>query len=177
MMDSLKFFDLVSWVFYLGCNALAIFMIRISKTRPPLARMILLLIFLFAAGFNAYTALDAPWNYKDFADSAMPLYKRFILGAFIPIITPMVLTIAVCQLLIALAMTTRGELLQAGCWAGIIFLIAIAPLGLYAAFPMPLLLAWAMLRLMRTESGQSPASTNPKFVKLKNKHHARHIPN
>lgn len=34
-----------------------------------------------------------------------------------------------------------------------------------------------MLRLMKTESGQSRRSTNPKSVKLKNKHHARHIPN
>lgn len=177
MMDSLKFFDTVSWVFYLSCNGLAIFMIRISKTRPPLARIMLLLLFLFAAGFNAYTALTAPLNYQDFADSAMPLFKRFILGAFIPIITPMVLTIAVCQLLIALAMTTRGQLFQAGCWAGIIFLIAIAPLGLYAAFPMPLLLAWAMLRLLRTDSGQARHSAGPKSFKLKNKHHARHIPN
>lgn len=176
-MDSLKFFDTVSWIFYLSCNALAIFMIWISRTRPPLARMILLLLFLFAAGFNAYTALNAPWNYQDFADSATPFYKRFILGAFIPIITPMVLTIAVCQLLIALAMTTRGQLFQVGCWAGIIFLIAIAPLGLYAAFPMPLLLAWAMLRLLRTDSGQTILFEDPKSVKLKNKHHARHIPN
>ncbi|GGN07038.1 hypothetical protein GCM10010967_48080 [Dyadobacter beijingensis] len=173
-MDSLKFFDMVSWGFYLSCNAMAIFLIWASKSRPALARLILLLIFLFAAGFNAYTALDAPWNYQDFADSAMPIYKRFILGAFLHIITPMVLTIAICQLLIALAMTARGQLFQAGCWAGMIFLVAIAPLGLYAAFPMPLLLASSMLRLIRTESGR-PA--NPKSVKLKTKHHARHIPN
>lgn len=177
MMDSLKFFDMVSWGFYLSCNALAVFMIGISKTRPPLARLILMLIFLFAAGFNAYTALDAPWNYQDFADSAMPIYKRFIVGAFIPIITPIVLTIAICQLLIALAMTTRGELFQAGCWAGIIFLVAIAPLGLYAAFPMPLLLAWAILRLLRTDSGRSSHLIDTKSVKLKKKQHVRHIQN
>ncbi|PSL31607.1 hypothetical protein [Dyadobacter jiangsuensis] len=176
-MDSIKFFDMVSWGFYLSCNALAIFLIWASKSRPALARLILMLIFLFAAGFNAYTALDAPWNYQDFAGSAMPIYKRFILGAFIPIITPMVLTIAICQLLIALAMTARGELFQAGCWAGIVFLVAIAPLGLYAAFPMPLLLAWAILRLLRTDSGRSSHPIDTKSVKSKNKHHVQHIQN
>jgi len=54
-MDSIKFFDMVSWAFYLSCNALAVFMIRIGKTQPPLGRLILLLIFLIAAGFNAAT--------------------------------------------------------------------------------------------------------------------------
>ncbi len=176
-MDSLKFFDMVSWVFYLACNGLAIFMIWISKARPSVARTILFLLFFFAAGVNAYIALDAPWSYQDFADGAIPLYERFIVGAFIPIITPMVLTIAICQLLIALAMTAKGRLFTAGSWAGIIFCIAIAPLGLYAAFPMPLLLAWAMFRLMRIYNGQPGHSADPKSVKLKNKHHVRHIQN
>lgn len=176
-MDSLKFLDMVSWAFYLTCNGLAIFLIWISKTRPPLARIILFLLFLFAAGVNAYIALDTPWSYQDFADSAMPLYKRFIVGAFIPIITPMVLTIAAGQLLIALAMTARGRLFQTGCWAGIIFCVAIAPLGLYAAFPMPLLLAWAMFRLLRTDSGQASLSPVTKSFKIKHKRNVRHVQN
>ncbi|WP_342088729.1 hypothetical protein [Dyadobacter sp. OTU695] len=159
-MDSLKFLDMASWAFYLTCNGLAIFLIWIGKTRPSVARIVLFLIFLFAAGVNAYIALDAPWSYQDFADSAMPVYKQFILGAFVPIITPMVLTIAACQLLIALAMTQTGQVFQTGGWAGIIFCIAIAPLGLYAAFPMPLLLAWAIFRVIRADGARSRLSTH-----------------
>lgn len=176
-MDSLKFLDMASWAFYLTCNGLAIFLIWIGKARPSVARIILLLLFLFAAGINAYIALDAPWSYQDFADNALPIYKQFILGAFVPIITPMVLTIAACQLLIALAMTQTGQVFQTGCWAGIIFCIAIAPLGLYAAFPMPLLLAWAIFRVMRTDGVQSRLSNGTQSFQLKNKHYARHIQN
>jgi len=176
-MDSLKFLDMISWAFYLGCNVFAVCLLWASKSRQPLARLILFFLFLFAAGANTYIALDAPWSYRDFADTAMPLYKQFIVGAFIPIITPMVLTIAICQLLIAVAMTATGQIFQAGCWAGIIFCIAIAPLGLYAAFPMPLLLAWAIFRLLRTDKDQTKDSNMQRLNQITKKHHARPIAN
>lgn len=176
-MDSLKFFDIISWAFYLSCNAFAVFLLWASKSRPALARIILFLLFLFASGVNAYVALHAPWRYRDYADSAMPLYKQFIIGVFIPVITPMVLTIALCQLIIALAMTAKGQMFRVGCWAAIIFCIAIAPLGLYAAFPMPLLLAWAIFRLMMIGGGKSGLSGTTESINLTNKHHARYITN
>lgn len=52
-MDSLKFFDMISWAFYLSCNAFAVFLLWASKSRPAWARIILPLLFLFAAGVNA----------------------------------------------------------------------------------------------------------------------------
>ena len=154
-----------SWTAYWLSNAFAVVLIVTSKRNIQFTRLMVLLIFLAAAAANTYIAIDAPWAYQDYADTAIPLYKKFILGAFISIITPMVLTIAFCQLLIAISMFAGPRALKAGCWAGIIFCVSIAPLGLYAAFPATLLLAIALFRHEQAvNSDVKPASKHRSYT-------------
>ncbi|MGG7665512.1 hypothetical protein [Dyadobacter sp. BHUBP1] len=154
-----------SWTAYWLSNAFAVVLIATSKRYIPFTRLMVLLIFLAAAAVNTYIAIDAPWAYQDYADTAIPLYKKFILGAFMSIITPMVLTIAFCQLLIAISMFAGRQALKIGCWAGIIFCVSIAPLGLYAAFPATLLLAIALFRLERAVNPNvKPASKHLSYT-------------
>jgi hypothetical protein len=160
-METFEISSSFSWTAYLLSNAFAAILIATSKKRPEFTRMMVLLIFLAAAAVNTYIAIDAPWAYQDYADTAIPLYKKFILGAFEPIITPMVFAIAFCQLLIAISMLGKGHLLKTGCLAGIVFCICIAPLGLYAAFPATLLLAIALFRLGQTATIDPAKSPRP----------------
>ncbi|MGA0555326.1 hypothetical protein ACO2Q8_01645 [Larkinella sp. VNQ87] len=145
MFFSLTFF----WTAYAIANAVFLFSIWSSGRWPRLTRLFFLLLFAWAAWFNASTALDSPWVYQDYADTAVPLYQRFILGPFASIIKPMILTIAAGQALIALSMLLKGDLFRLGCWDGAVFGLAIAPLGWYAAFPATVLMAIAFYRLQK----------------------------
>ena len=141
------------WTTYTVVNLLFLFSIWSSKHWPHLTRLFFLLLFGWASWFNATTALEAPWVYQDYADTAIPLYKWFILGPFATIIKPMILVIAACQALIALTMVLKGDVFRLGCWDGLIFGVAIAPLGWYAAFPATVLMAVAFYRLQKYHDG------------------------
>ncbi|RRA99990.1 hypothetical protein [Larkinella rosea] len=141
------------WTTYTVVNLLFLSTIWSSKHWPRLTRLFYLLLFSWAAWFNATTALEAPWVYQDYADTAIPVYKWFILGPFATIIKPMILVIAASQALIALTMTLKGDLFRLGCWDGLIFGLAIAPLGWYAAFPATVLMAIAFYRLQQFHDG------------------------
>jgi hypothetical protein len=151
------------WTAYAISNLVALSLIWSSTKHPGFTKAAFFLIFICAAAANTYIAIDSPWAYQDYADSAVPLYKKFILGAFEAIITPMVLIIAVAQVLIAFSMFFKGKVIIAGCWAGIIFGLSIAPLGLYAAFPSTVFMAIALFRLQKNEG---PAPSNKKPSKL-----------
>jgi len=139
------------WIAYTISNGLAILALLYAKKHPGLIRIFFLLLFLSACVTNTYIVKDSPWAYQDYADTAVPVYERFILGAFARIITPMILGVAAWQLLIGLSMLMKGRLFRAGCWAGIIFLVSIAPLGLNAAFPSTLIMAMALFRLQSND--------------------------
>ncbi|MFC5412469.1 hypothetical protein ACFPMF_24305 [Larkinella bovis] len=145
MFFSLTFF----WTTYAVVNLVFLFTIWSSKHWPRLTRLFFLLLFGWAAWFNGSTVLDSPWVYQDYADTAVPLYRWFILGAFTYIIKPMILFIVVVQALIALTMLLKGDLFRLGCWNGLIFGLAIAPIGWYAAFPATVLMAIAFYRLQK----------------------------
>lgn len=146
------FSQTIFWTIYTVVNLLFLFSIWSSKTWPRLTRLAFLLLFGWAAGFNAANALSVPWVYQAYADTAIPLYKWFILGPFVAIIKPMVLLIAAGQALIALSMVLKGDLFRIGCWDGAVFGLAIAPLGLYAAFPATVLMAISFYRLQKNHT-------------------------
>lgn len=145
MFFSLTFF----WTAYTVANLLFLFAIWGSKHWPRTTRLFFLLLFGWAAWFNASMALISPSVYQDYADTAIPLYRWFIMGPFVTIIRPMILLIAAGQALIAGSMLLKGELFKLGCWDGLVFGLAIAPLGLYAAFPATVLMAIAFYRLQK----------------------------
>ncbi|MVM39384.1 hypothetical protein GO730_20410 [Spirosoma sp. HMF3257] len=86
---------------YVVTNVVSVGQVVASYRLPTVARIVFMLLFAIAAFVNTRTVLDTPWVYQSYADYAIPLYSRFILGPFDKIIQPMVLSIAVGQILIA----------------------------------------------------------------------------
>jgi hypothetical protein len=135
---------------YLVSNAVAILLLVMAWKWPRAARLMFLLLFAWASWFNWQTVSFTPQVYLDYAELTFSdWYQQFIRGWFSRHIKLVVGFIATCQGLIALAMLLRGWLFKAGTIAGIIFLLAIAPLGVGAAFPCTLNMAVAMLLLLR----------------------------
>jgi len=77
------------------------------------------------------------------------VYKQFIRGWFSYHVTEVVGFIATCQALIAFSMLLKGWWLITGATGAIIFLLAIAPLGVGAAFPFSLIAAAALYCIIR----------------------------
>jgi len=173
-MDHLPFTPFFFVLAYITSNILAMLSILAAVKVPKVARIFFLLLFSWACWINSSMAVDTPWVYQDYADTAIPLYKQFILGAFEAIVTPMVLVIAVCQGLIAISMLLKGKLFIAGCWGGIIFGLAVAPLGTYAAFPATVFMAIALYLLQKRHANLSLWEHKHQAHQKSNLTHAKH---
>lgn len=137
---------------YLISNAVAVLMLWAAWKRPRLARLMFLLLFGWASWVNWTTALQNPRFYIEYADlSFLDLYEDFIRGWFSHHITGMVGFIATCQALIALSMPFRGWLLKTGLIGAVVFLVAIAPLGVGSAFPFSITASFALLFILKNK--------------------------
>jgi hypothetical protein len=135
---------------YIISNALALIMLVTAWKWPRIGRLMFLLLFAWASWFNWQTVSHTPREYLNYADLAISEgYRQFIRGWFSSHIREVVGFIATCQGLIALAMLLRGWLFKIGAIAGIVFLLAILPLGMGSAFPCTLIMAAAMGLLLR----------------------------
>lgn len=118
--------------------------------RPKLGRVLFVVLFAFASLINTYVALNAPDQYLGYAElTESPVYRVIIIGPFARHVVEYVLTIACLQAMIALGLTMKGRIARAAAVAGIVFLIAIAPLGIGSAFPSSLLMAGGLAVLAR----------------------------
>jgi NO-binding membrane sensor protein with MHYT domain len=79
----------------------------------------------------------------------MPAYSRFIKGIFSEHITVIVFTIAVAQFLIALGLILNKFWVKLASLGGIIFGLAIAPLGVGSGFPTTVFMAIAFFILLK----------------------------
>ncbi len=122
---------------YIGSNIIAVALIVVAVLRPKIARAIFALTFLAAGVFNAYTALTQPEAYLTYGELAfLPFYRDFIYGVFSLYTAIFVLAIAAGQLIVGILLAIgRDTLLTLGVIGAIIFLTAIAPLGIGSAFP------------------------------------------
>jgi hypothetical protein len=94
---------------------------------------------LIPPGFNlTYAKLDA-----------LPVYSNFIYGFFSQHITPIVFSISVGQFFIALGLVLNKNWTKLACIGGIIFGLAIAPLGVGSAFPSTVSMAVAFYILLK----------------------------
>lgn len=115
-----------------------------------MTRVVFVLIFLSAGLFNTYTALTEPQAYQTYAEWAvLAFYRNFINGFFSAHTQAIVVAIAVGQLTVAALLTRSGRLLTTGAIGGILFLMAISPLGVGSAFPATLLMAAALVVIQR----------------------------
>ena len=137
-------------VLYIISNIIAILMLWASWKHSRLLRFMLLIVFVWASWTNWNEAIVAPQFYMDSATLPFSGFSRHILhGWFSKHITLVVGFIATYQALIAVSMLLKGWIFEMGIIGGIVFLLAIAPLGVGAAFPCTVILAIALWRVLR----------------------------
>jgi hypothetical protein len=145
------FEDSSTLVAYMVSNAVAVILLLVAWKKPRIARVMFVLLFGWAASTNWSTVIQHPDVYLEYADLTFwDVYQKFILGWFRQHIVLVVGTIATCQALIAIAMLLKGWLLDVGIFAAIIFLLAIAPLGVGSAFPFSIIASIALYKVYRS---------------------------
>lgn len=114
------------------------------------ARIFLAGFFLWAGYFNSTTALQSPEIYLNYATlNPLPAYSRFINGFFSEHITIIVFAIAIGQFLIAIGLILNKLWVKLACMGGIVFGLAIAPLGVGSGFPSTVCMAIAFFILLK----------------------------
>ncbi len=116
---------------------------------PRLARSLFFLLFAAASVVNTLTALHNPELYLDYASTAIGPYRNFIEGWFAEHARSAVTLIAVGQGMIAVGMVLSGWWVRLACIGAIIFLLAIAPLGVGSAFPFSITVSLAAYFILR----------------------------
>lgn len=124
-------------------------MLAVSWRWRPLGRLMFVGLFAWAAQINFRTALATPEVYLEYAPLAwFSWYRDFILGPFARHITQIVGAIAVCQGAIALGVSLSGRATSLALAGAVVFLVAIAPLGIGSGFPATVIMALAAMKLL-----------------------------
>jgi hypothetical protein len=130
-------------------TGVAFAMLAVSWRWRALGRIAFVALFAWAAQVNFRTAFAAPEVYLEYAPLAWsPWYRDFILGPFARHITPIVATIAVGQAAIAVGVSLAGRAARLALIGAVVFLVAIAPLGIGSGFPATVIMALAALKLL-----------------------------
>ncbi len=138
---------------YVISNVVAVLMLWAALKNTRLARLLFFLLFVWASWTNATIVSNRPEVYLEYADlTFLQSYKNFILGWFSEHIKFVVGFIAVSQTLIAVAMLFKGTMLKVGAVGAILFLLAIMPFGVGSGFPTTLIMAVAMLLILRSKN-------------------------
>jgi hypothetical protein len=118
--------------------------------RPMYARVFLAGFFLWASYINTSIAILSPQTYLTYGRlDALPFYRDFINGFFSHHITLFVCTIALGQFLVFFGLVLNKSWTRLACVGGIIFGLAIAPLGVGSAFPSTVSMAIAFYILLK----------------------------
>jgi hypothetical protein len=137
---------------YIISNIVFLLSIVAALKRPMWTRIFFAGFFLWAAYFNSTTSIQSPEIYLNYSTlNALPTYRKFINGFFSEHITVIVFTIAVGQFLIALGLILNKNWVKLACIGGIIFGLAIAPLGVGSGFPSTVCMAIAFFILFKKQ--------------------------
>ena len=135
--------------------AVSLIMLGVTIKWPNVGRFMFVLLFLWAGYINSQTAISSPEEYLNYGNLAwLEFYEDFINGLFGQHITLFVLLIAACQLAIGIMLATKGAAVKWACWAAIVFLLAISPLGVGSGFPTTIIMAIAMWIISRKQFDQ-----------------------
>mgnify|MGYP001547281332 CR=1 FL=1 len=138
------------WIPWLISNVAALLIVGAALWKPKLARLLFLLLFGWACWMNYTTSHNNPNVYLEYASlTPLTVYSKFINGWFKEHITVMVTLISIGQGLIALGMLLNGRWVRLACIGAIIFLMAIAPLGVGSGFPFSItasIAAWIIIK-------------------------------
>ena len=131
---------------YLLTNAIALALVFLAFKRHRLTRLIFILIFLLAGLFNIFTIIAQPELFNYYADKAfLDIYRNFISGYFSQHIQEIVASIGLGQIIVATLLSAGGRWVHLGVIGGVIFFIALIPLGVSAAFPAMFLFILALI--------------------------------
>ena len=145
---------------FLISNSVALLLLIVAFWKPRASRWLFVLMFVAAAFANTRMALTRPEAYLDYAALAVSsAYREFITGWFAQHVQLLVLPIAAGQLTIAALLTRSGAWRRLGVAGSIVFLLAIAPLGVGSAFPFSLTVIAAMLVMewKMTQGAEGPS--------------------
>ncbi len=132
-------------------NMFSLILIFVCYKWPKAGKIVWGIIFFGAGVFNILTATTEPHIYVEAYGPAavLPFYRDFIYGVFSRYAALFVTLIACGQLITAVFLFWPNNAFRFGIIGGIIFLLAISPLGLGSAFPSTLLMAVSLMLLWR----------------------------
>jgi hypothetical protein len=137
------------WFPYVITHVITIIMIIICYKWPKTGKVAWGVIFILAGIFNIFMVNKDPQAYLSYRDHAVEFYKFFIDGIFHSFTIFIVSLIGAGQILVGIFLLRKGKLFFFGILGGIIFLLAIAPLGIGSAFPSTLLMAISLVLVYR----------------------------
>jgi hypothetical protein len=135
------------WIPYVITHIVAISLVIICYKWPKIGKMVWGIIFILSGLFNIYTVISNPQAYVEFGKHAVGLYQKFIYGLFSSCTTLIVSLIALGQIGVGFFLFMKRTLFLLGIMGGIIFLVAISPLGMGSAFPSTLLMSISLVLL------------------------------
>ena len=134
------------WIPILITHVLTFLLIFICYKWPKIGKVVWAVIFIAAGLFNIYSVISDPQQYvTTYGQHAIPLYQKFIFSLFSTNTILFVAMIAAGQILVGLFLFMKKMPLKLGVLGGILFLVAISPLGVGAAFPSTLLMAFSLV--------------------------------
>ena len=149
---------------YIISNVLGILFLISSFTLPRLSRLLYAILFGWASWANWNMIINNSQDYLSYADlTFLTFYRSFILGWFKDHVQLSVGLIAAAQAVIAISLLMKGQVYKLGLLGGILFLVAIIPLGVGSAFPCTAMLA-AGLIVLRNEDTWLWQSNNRNFI-------------
>jgi hypothetical protein len=131
-------------------NGLGVVFVILALFKPNLARWIAGVAFVAAGVVDAVIAVRDPLLWvRVLGPNAWGVYKDLVNSVLAQVPTRLELTIAAWQLLVGgLILSKSRPYIRLGCGAAAWFLVMIAPLGIYSAFPSSLIVAAGMLVLV-----------------------------
>ena len=135
---------------YLVSNAIALALLGFSFRRANWVRWLSVAIFGWAAYTNSRIALTRPLDYQTFGElTTFGPYRDFIHGWFREHTADLLLPIAAGQLAIALMLIVNRRITRRiAVFGAVVFLLAIAPLGVGSAFPFSITYAAGLLVML-----------------------------
>jgi hypothetical protein len=142
---------MADWGTYVGWNIIALLLVPVAAKWPKIARLLFSVLFLGAGVWNLFASLTMPAFYVEtYGPVATPPYAAFIAGPFAADPARFVVPIAVGQLAIGILATGTGRSVRLAMLGSMVFLLAIAPMGVGAAFPFSIFGILAAYLLYRT---------------------------
>ncbi|MEO9870603.1 hypothetical protein [Ekhidna sp.] len=130
-------------------NVIALALLFVCWKYPRYGRYAYGVIFLIAGVVNIMTTWAGPSVYLQYRNHViLKVYRAFIDGYFEQHIQEIILVIAIGQFLLALGFFYGSFLLKPAIIGGIVFSIALIPLGIGAALPLPIIMGFSLWVLL-----------------------------